>query len=48
MHLAFLLASLVYILVSIHIGWSLIQDKPINKNISLGLLVVGMLAHATL
>ena len=48
MHLAFLLASLVYILVSIHIGWSLIQDKPINKNISLGSLVVGMLAHATL
>lgn len=48
MHFAFLLASLVYILVSIHIGWSLIQDKPIHKSSSLGLLVVGMLAHATL
>lgn len=48
MQLAFLLAGMVYILVSIYIGWALIHDKPIHKGISLGLLVVGMLAHAAL
>ena len=48
MQLAFLLAGMVYILVSIYIGWALIQDKPIHKGVSLGLLVVGMLAHAAL
>lgn len=48
MQLAFLLAGMVYILVSIYIGWSLIHDKPIHKGVSLGLLVVGMLAHAAL
>ena len=48
MQLAFLLAGMVYILVSIYIGWALIHDKPIHKGVSLGLLVVGMLAHAAL
>ena len=48
MQLAFLLAGMVYILVSIYIGWALIQDKPIHKGVSLGLLVIGMLAHAAL
>lgn len=48
MQLAFLLAGMVYILVSIYIGWALIHDKPIHKGVSLGLLVVGMLAHAVL
>jgi len=48
LQLAFLLAGMVYILVSIYIGWALIQDKPIHKGVSLGLLVVGMLAHAAL
>ena len=48
MQLAFLLAGMVYILVSIYIGWALIQDNPIHKGVSLGLLVVGMLAHAAL
>ena len=48
MQLAFLLAGMVYILVSIYIGWALIQDKPIHKGVSLALLVVGMLAHAAL
>ena len=48
MHLAFLLASMAYVLVSLHIGWALIQDKPIHKGVSLGLLLVGMAAHATL
>ena len=48
MQLAFLMAGMVYILVSIYIGWALIHDKPIHKGVSLGLLVVGMLAHAAL
>ena len=48
MHLAFLLASMAYVLVSLHIGWALTQDKPIHKSVSLGLLLVGMAAHAIL
>ena len=48
MQLAFLLAGMAYLLVSIYIGWALIQGKPIHKGASLGVLVVGMLAHATL
>ena len=48
LQLAFLLAGMAYLLVSIHIGWALIKDKPIHKGINLGLLFVGMLAHATL
>jgi len=46
--LAFVIASMAYIVVSIHIGWALTTDKPINKGASLGLLLVGMLAHAAL
>ncbi|MBH0096755.1 cytochrome c biogenesis protein CcsA [Psychrobacter sp. NZS113] len=47
-HLAFLLASLAYILVSIYIGWALTRSKPIRKDISLSLLTAGMIAHAVL
>jgi len=47
-HLAFLLASLAYILVSVYLSWALTRDKPIHKGVSLGLLMVGMLAHAAL
>lgn len=48
MLLAFVIASMAYIVVSIHIGWALTTDRPINKGASLGLLLVGMLAHAAL
>ena len=48
MHFAFLLASLAYILVNAYLSWALTRDKPIHKGISLGLLMVGMLAHAAL
>lgn len=48
MHFAFLIASMAYIIVSCHIGWALTQDKTIHKPLSLGLLLIGMLAHATL
>ena len=47
-HFAFLLASLAYLLVSVYIGWALIRGKSIHKGISLGLLTVGMVAHAVL
>jgi ABC-type uncharacterized transport system permease subunit len=46
--LAFMIASMAYIVVSIYISWSLMRDTPIHKGGSLGLLLVGMLAHATL
>ncbi|WP_201538799.1 cytochrome C assembly family protein [Psychrobacter frigidicola] len=48
MLLAFVIASMAYIVVSFHIGWALTTDKPIHKNASLGLLLVGMLAHVVL
>ncbi|WP_350559959.1 cytochrome c biogenesis protein CcsA [Psychrobacter sp. CAL346-MNA-CIBAN-0220] len=48
MHLAFMIASMVYITVSIYISWALIKDKPVHKEVSLGLLLVGMLAHTVL
>lgn len=48
MHLAFVIASMAYIMVSIHISWALTQDKSIHKGFSLGMLLVGMLAHAML
>ena len=48
LQLAFLLAAMAYLLVSIYIGWALIQDKTIHKGTSLSLLFVGMLAHAAL
>ncbi|AMN68222.1 cytochrome c biogenesis protein CcsA [Psychrobacter sp. P11G5] len=47
-HLAFIIASMAYIAVSIHISWALTKSNPIHKGLSLGLLVVGMLAHAAL
>lgn len=46
MHLAFLLASVAYVLVSLYLGWALIKSKPIHKGVSLGLLLIGLAAHA--
>lgn len=48
MLLAFIIASLAYIVVSIYIGWALTTNQTIHKIASLSLLLVGMLAHATL
>ncbi|MGM8909964.1 MULTISPECIES: cytochrome C assembly family protein [unclassified Psychrobacter] len=39
---------MAYILVSIHISWALTKNHLIHKGLSLGLLTVGMLAHAAL
>lgn len=46
--LAFVIASIAYIAVTLYIGWALTTNKTIRKGASLGLLLVGMLAHATL
>lgn len=48
MLLAFVIASMAYIAVSIYISWALIRDVPIHKGGSLGLMLVGMLAHVVL
>ena len=48
MLLAFIIASMAYIVVSIYIGWALTTNNIIQKGISLGLLLVGMLVHAML
>lgn len=48
MLLAFVIASIAYIAVTLYIGWALTNNKTIHKRTSLGLLLVGMLAHATL
>ena len=48
MLLAFVIASMAYILVSIHISWALTKDKPIHKVASLSVLLVGMATHAIL
>lgn len=48
MHLAFVIASMAYIVVSLYIGWTLTTGRPIHKGATLGVLLIGMLAHATL
>ena len=48
MVVAFLIASMAYILVSIYLGWALATDRPIHKWGTLGVLLIGMLAHAVL
>ena len=48
MLLAFVIASMAYIVVSIHISWALTKNVPIHKGISLSLLLVGTAAHAAL
>lgn len=48
MLLAFVIASIAYIAVTLYISWALTNNKKIHKRTSLGLLLVGMLAHATL
>ncbi len=48
MLLAFVIASIAYIVITLYIGWALTANKTIHKGASLSLLLVGMLAHATL
>lgn len=48
MLLAFMIAGLAYVVVSIYIGWTLTTDRVIHKGATLGVLMLGMLAHASL
>lgn len=48
MLLAYVIASIAYLLVSIHLCWALIRQQPIARGFSLGMLLIGMLAHATI
>lgn len=48
MLLAYVIASIAYGLVSIHLYWALVRRMPIAKGFTLGMLMVGMLAHAVL
>ncbi len=48
MLLAFVIASMAYIAATLYIGWALTTNNTIHNGISLGLLLLGMVAHATL
>lgn len=48
MLLAYVIASIAYLVVSIHLCWALICQQPIAKGFSLGMLLVGMLAHGSI
>ncbi|MES1963989.1 cytochrome c biogenesis protein CcsA [Psychrobacter sp. AH5] len=48
MLLAFVIASMAYIAVSLYLGWALTTNRVIHKTLSLGLLLIGMGAHALL
>lgn len=48
MLLAFMIASMAYIAVSLYLGWALTTNRVIHKGASLALLLIGMLAHAVL
>lgn len=45
MLLAFIIASMAYIVVSIYVFWALTSDKAIHKTASLSALLAGLLAH---
>jgi len=44
--LAYLIALIVYLIVSFHLAWALVRIKPIAKGFTLGMLMVGLVAHA--
>lgn len=44
--LAYLIALIVYIIVSCHLIWALIRIKPIAKGFVLGMLLVALVAHS--
>lgn len=46
MLLAYIIALIVYIIVSCHLAWALVRIKPIAKGFTLGMLIVGLIAHA--
>ena len=48
MLLAFIIAIMAYVAVSLYLGWALTVNSPIQKTMTLGVLLVGMLGHAAL
>ncbi|MDO5768788.1 MAG: cytochrome c biogenesis protein CcsA [Psychrobacter sp.] len=48
MLLAYVIASIAYVLVSIHLCWALVRHRPIAKGFSLGMLGLGILMHASI
>ncbi len=48
MLLAFIIAVMAYVAVSLYLGWALTVNQKIQKNMTLGVLLVGMLGHAAL
>jgi ABC-type uncharacterized transport system permease subunit len=44
--LAYVIALIIYLLVSCHLVWALLRLKPIAKGFTLGMLVVALVAHA--
>ncbi|PNK60170.1 inner membrane protein YpjD [Psychrobacter sp. FDAARGOS_221] len=46
MLLAYLIALIVYTLVGCHLLWALLKMKPIAKGFTIGMLLVGLVAHA--
>lgn len=46
MLLAYIIALVIYIIVSCHLLWALIRIKPIAKGFTLGMLLIGLVAHA--
>ena len=42
---AYLIASIAYLTISIHLCWALLKHKPIAKGTTLSALFIGMLAH---
>lgn len=43
---AYVIASIAYVALGIYLCWALLEDRPIGKHISLGLLLIGMVAHS--
>ncbi|WP_296404577.1 cytochrome c biogenesis protein CcsA [Psychrobacter sp.] len=46
MLLAYVIALIIYTLVSCHLVWALIRLKPIAKGFTLGMLLIALVAHA--
>ena len=46
MLLAYVIALIIYTLVSCHLAWALLRLKPIAKGFTLGMLLVALVAHA--
>lgn len=46
MLLAYIIALIAYLIVSLHLYWALVRTKPIAKGFTLAMLTVGLVAHS--